>query len=148
MLNRTPYDQIGDGYALHRRADPRWASAINSALGDARTVVNVGAGTGSYEPEHLDVTAVEPSQVMIAQRPQASAPAIKATAERLPFPDGAFDAALAVLTVHHWDDWRAGIAELLRVARRQVLLVFDPAVTKQFWLIADYLPEAGPSVSG
>ncbi len=98
------YDTMGLGYALHRRPDPSIDAAIRAALGPARTVVNVGAGTGGYEPDDRAVVAVEPSGVMIAQRPLGSAPVVAAVAESLPFPDGAFDASLAVLTVHHWPD--------------------------------------------
>src|SRR5438477_1450143 len=106
------YDAIGHGYAAVRVEDPRLARPIWDALGDARTVVNVGAGAGSYEPRDREVTAVEPSALMIAQRPADAAPVLRATAEALPFPDGAFDAALAVLTVHHWEDPAAGLREL------------------------------------
>src|SRR3954468_13512123 len=116
------YDDIGRDYAAIRRPDPRLAAAIWRALGDARTVLNVGAGTGSYEPLDREVTAVEPSAVMIAQRPAGAAPALQAGAERLPFADASFDAALAVLTMHHWSDWRAGVAELRRVARQRAVM--------------------------
>ena len=101
------YDEIGRSYAHTRATDPRIAAAIWDALGDARTVVNVGAGTGNYEPPDREVTAVEPSAVMIAQRPPDAAPVVQASAEALPFEDGSFDAAMAVLTIHHWSDWRA-----------------------------------------
>lgn len=100
----SDYDQIGVGYPRTRQGDPRIAAAVEDALGDARTLVNVGAGTGSYEPADREVTAVEPSQAMVAQRPPGAAPAVLARAEHLPFPDDAFDAALASMTVHHWDD--------------------------------------------
>ena len=136
----TLYDDIGRGYARHRQTEPRIAARIEDALGDARTVVNVGAGTGSYEPSGRDVTAVEPSATMIAQRPPDAAPAVQASAEALPFEDGTFDAGLAVLTVHHWDDWERGVAEMRRVARRAVLLTWDPA-HEGFWLTQDYFPE-------
>lgn len=138
----TAYDRIGTTYAGTRRPDPRIEAQIADALGDARSVVNVGAGVGSYEPRDRDVTAVEPSAVMIAQRPAAAAPAVQAVAERLPFADDAFDASLAVLTMHHWGDWRAGVAELRRVARkRAVMLTFDPGRIAGYWLVRDYLPE-------
>ena len=138
----TRYDHIGPGYARTREADPRIAAAIDSALGDARTVVNVGAGAGSYEPADRDVTAVEPSQAMIDQRPPSAAPCVRAAAEALPFADQSFDAALAVMTVHHWDDLDRGLAELRRVARdRVVLLTWDPEVAAESWLTAEYLPE-------
>jgi SAM-dependent methyltransferase len=138
----TLYDRIGGTYGAIRRPDPRLAEAIRGALGDARTVVNVGAGTGSYEPTDLEVTAVEPSAVMIAQRPPGAAPAVQASAEALPFEDDSFDAALAVLTLHHWSDAEAGLAELARVARRRVVIfTFDPSVWPEQWIVRDYLPE-------
>jgi SAM-dependent methyltransferase len=136
-----PYAVLGTSYATRRRPDPRIASLIWAALGDARTVINVGAGTGSYEPPGLRVAAVEPSEVMIGQRPAAAAPVVRAAAEHLPFADQVFDAALAVLTVHHWASAAAGLAELCRVARRQVVLTWDPAVFAEFWLVRDYLPQ-------
>lgn len=135
------YDQLGVGYALRRRADRRIASMIVSALADARTVVNVGAGTGSYEPTDRIVHAVEPSVVMMSQRPWGAAPCLCGSAESLPFETGAYDAAMAVLTIHHWSDWRAGLREMRRVARRRtVLLTFD-AEASDFWLTRDYFPE-------
>jgi SAM-dependent methyltransferase len=137
---RAAYDRIGATYTATRRPDPRIQRAIWDALADARSVVNVGAGTGSYEPP-ATVLAVEPSAVMIGQRPPAGAPAVQARAERIPLADGACDAALAVLTVHHWSDRPAGIAEMRRVARRLVVLTHDPAVAGDFWLVRDYLPE-------
>jgi SAM-dependent methyltransferase len=141
--SREPlYDRIGRGYATTRRTDPRLAAAIQDALGDARSVVNVGAGTGAYEPPGGRVVAVEPSREMIRQRPPGAAPAVRAVAEALPFADGAFDAALAVLTLHHWTDQACGLAELRRVARRRVVvLTWDPAAADRFWLTTDYLPE-------
>ena len=134
------YDVIGRSYTATRGTDPRVAAAIWEALGDARTVVNVGAGTGSYEPPDRDVTAVEPSEVMIAQRPPDAAPAVQATAEALPFEDDAFDAAMAVLTLHHWSDWRAGVEELRRVARRVVVFSWDPSFAGRLWVSAEYFP--------
>jgi SAM-dependent methyltransferase len=136
------YDTIGSVYARHRRPDPRVAAQIQSALGEGTSVVNVGAGTGSYEPTDRTVVAVEPSGVMIAQRGTAAGPAVQAVAEALPFPDDSFDAALAVLTVHHWSDPAAGLAEMVRVARRVVVFTFDPEVHTSFWLLEDYIPEA------
>jgi SAM-dependent methyltransferase len=136
------YDDIGLVYARQRRPDPRVAAPINRALGNAASVVNVGAGTGSYEPSDRRVVAVEPSTVMIGQRPYGSAPAVQAMAETLPFTDHEFDAALAVLTVHHWIDIAAGLAEMVRVARRVVVFTFDPKVHDSFWFFRDYLPEA------
>ncbi|MBL8551091.1 MAG: class I SAM-dependent methyltransferase [Hyphomonadaceae bacterium] len=135
------YETIGEGYALQRRADPRIASMITDALGDARTIVNVGAGAGSYEPADRIVQAVEPSDTMIAQRPAGAAPCVQASAEALPFADGAFDAAMAVLTIHHWSDWRAGLREMRRAARRRVVLVTFDVEASDFWLTRDYLPE-------
>lgn len=138
------YDAIGHGYATHRREDPRVRDQIHSALGDARSVVNVGAGTGSYEPADRSVIAVEPSLVMVSQRPPGAAPVIRATAAHLPLPSGCVDAAMAVLTVHHWDDGLdRGLAELRRVARGPVVIVtFDVEVSAQMWLVRDYLPGA------
>lgn len=123
------------GYAASRRTDPRIAARVHAALGNARTVLNVGAGAGSYEPEDRDVTAVEPSASMREQRPAGTGPVIDASAESLPFPDDAFDAAMAMITVHQWPDVDAGIAELRRVARGPVvILTFDPAAMGNFWL--------------
>ena len=134
------YDRIGLDYAALRRPDPRIAAAIDAGLGDAATVLNVGAGAGSYEPRGRDLTALEPSAAMIAQRPEGAAPCLQGSAEALPFPDASFDAAMGVLTVHHWPDQPRGMAEMRRVARRRiVLLTFDPAHPGS-WL-ADYLPE-------
>jgi SAM-dependent methyltransferase len=135
------YDQIGRGYAAHRRADARIAARILDALGTARTVLNVGAGAGSYEPADRRVAAVEPAETMLRQRPAGSAPAVRGVAEALPFRDGAFDAALASLTIHHWTDWRAGLMEMRRVARgRVVIFTWDPS-SFGFWLVRDYFPE-------
>ena len=135
------YDVIGRSYARTRGTDPQIAAAIWDALGDAETVVNVGAGTGSYEPPDRDVTAVEPSAVMIAQRPPDAAPAVEAVAEDLPFEDDSFDAAMAVLTIHHWTDWRRGIDELRRVAPRAVVFSWDPTFSGRLWVTAEYFPE-------
>jgi SAM-dependent methyltransferase len=120
--SRVDYEQYGRTYAQHRRADPRIAARIHAALGDARTVLNVGAGTGSYEPHDRWVLAVEPSAVMRAQRAPDAAPAIAARAEALPFDDGSVDAAMACLTIHHWNRPAAGLAELRRVARGPVVV--------------------------
>lgn len=139
------YDEIGLTYAATRSPDPRIAAAILDALGDARSVVNVGAGTGAYEPVDREVVAVEPSGAMIAQRGPDAAPAIQASAEQLPFVDNSFDAALAVNTVHHWSDLRGGLRELRRVARtRVVIFLRNPRSGIAFWL-ADYLPELEPA---
>jgi SAM-dependent methyltransferase len=138
----TTYDRTGHGYAAVRRPDPRIAARVEAALGDARSVVNVGAGAGSYEPADREVTAVEPSELMISQRPPDAAPAIKASAEELPFGDDSFDAAMAMITVHHWRDLEAGVAEMARVARRRiVVLSFDPEPLADFWLV-EYFPRA------
>jgi SAM-dependent methyltransferase len=119
---RIDYERHGAAYSAHRRADPRIAARIHAALGDARTVLNVGAGAGSYEPRDRWLLAVEPSAVMRAQRPADLAPAICARAEALPFDDGAFDAAMACVTIHHWEPPSAGLAELRRVARGPVVV--------------------------
>jgi SAM-dependent methyltransferase len=135
------YDRIGAGYSAYRRPDRRIAARIAAALGEAASVLNVGAGTGSYEPAGPTVVAVEPSGEMIAQRPGRTAPAVRASAEALPFGDGSFDAALAVLSIHHWPDWRRGLAEMRRVSRGPVvILTWDPA-HPGFWLTRDYFPE-------
>ncbi|MFN2099016.1 class I SAM-dependent methyltransferase [Altererythrobacter sp. MF3-039] len=124
----TLYDAIGVDYAQLRKPDPRIAEQIHAALDDAQSVLNIGAGAGSYEPIDRDVVAIEPSAEMIAQRPAGAARAVQGSAESLPFEDGSFDAALAILTIHHWSDQARGLAEMRRVARkRAVLLTFDPA---------------------
>jgi len=135
------YDAIGVGYGHHRRPDPRIAAAITDALDGADSLLNVGAGAGSYEPGDRAVVAVEPSLAMIRQRRAGSAPVVQASATHLPFPDAAFAASLAVLTVHHWPDRARGLAELSRVSRqRVVILTWDPAFS-DFWLVDDYFPE-------
>ena len=134
------YDTIGIGYADLRKPDPRIAALISEALGPAETVLNVGAGTGSYEPEDRPVTAVEPSLAMIRQRRPTAARAIQARAEALPFADDSFDAAMAILTVHHWADQARGLQEMRRVTRGPlVLLTYDPSF-RGLWL-TDYFPE-------
>ena len=133
------YDTIGTGYATTRRPDPRIAAQIHAALGGARRVVNVGAGAGSYEPTDRLVVAVEPSAVMLAQRPSGAAPAVQAVAESLPFSDATFDAAMALLTMHHWSDQRGGMDELRRVADRTVVFTFDTDIVP--WIVTDYVPE-------
>jgi ubiquinone/menaquinone biosynthesis C-methylase UbiE len=136
------YDRIGLNYSQVRRADRRFEAAIWKALGEAKSVVNVGAGTGSYEPPGMDVIAVEPSPVMIAQRPGSAAPAIIGVAEQLPLEDKSVDAAMAVLSIQHWQDVDRGLGELLRVARRAIVLVtIDVEVLANLWLVSDYLPE-------
>jgi SAM-dependent methyltransferase len=135
------YDRIGTGYAAYRRPDARIASRIEDALGAARSVVNVGAGTGSYEPADRTVIAVEPSGEMVRQRAASAAPAVRGAAERLPLRDHSVDAALAVLTLHHWTDWRRGLEEMRRVARdRVVILTWDPEHAG-FWLVQEYFPQ-------
>ncbi|HEV3226903.1 MAG TPA: class I SAM-dependent methyltransferase [Acidimicrobiales bacterium] len=131
------YDTIGVGYRNYRQPDPRVASRLAAALGDAERIVNVGAGAGSYEPQDRWVVAIEPSPVMLEQHP--GRPKLRAAAEHVPFPNDAFDAALAIFTVHHWVDPAAGLAELRRVARRQVLLTFEAEMEAEFWL-GDYVP--------
>ncbi|MFF1560695.1 class I SAM-dependent methyltransferase [Streptomyces sp. NPDC058279] len=135
------YDRIGIGYSSVRRPDPRWAELIHGALGDARTVLNVGAGSGAYEPAGVRLVSVEPSREMRAQRPADAAPCVAAGAEHLPFDDQSFDAVMAVLTVHHWSDLEAGIAELQRVARRFAIVTYDMDVQGDFWFTRDYVPE-------
>jgi SAM-dependent methyltransferase len=141
MSSAQLYDTIGAAYTVTRRTEPRIAARVWTALGDARTVLNVGAGTGSYEPPGRDVTAVEPSALMRAQRPAGAAPCVAATAESLPFDDQSFDAAMAVATVQHWQDPIAGLREMRRVARRVVVFLFDTSDPGLFWLTRDYLPE-------
>jgi SAM-dependent methyltransferase len=139
-VTTATYDVIGEGYALLRRPDARILDTILSALGDARTLINVGAGTGSYEPTDRSVLAVEPSDLMIGQRAPGAARCVRGSAESLPAETAAFDAAMAVLTIHHWRDWRLGLREMRRVARsRIVLLTFDTNASS-FWLTRDYLP--------
>lgn len=135
------YDRIGTSYTRTRRTEPRIAARLHAALGDAHRILNVGAGTGNYEPVDRRVIAVEPSPTMIAQRPAGSAPVVRAFAEALPFPDDSFDATLAVFTVHHWPDAERGLRELRRVAPRQVFLSFDSGFAVDFWLVTDYFPE-------
>jgi SAM-dependent methyltransferase len=135
------YDRIGVGYRQRRRAEPRWAARLTEALGDARSVLNVGAGTGSYEPTDRFTVGIEPSLMMIGQRDPSSAPVVRGVAEALPIATGSFDVALAVLTVHHWTDPPAGLAELRRTSRRQVVVTWDAEVTSRYWLVREYLPQ-------
>ncbi|HEX4107702.1 MAG TPA: methyltransferase domain-containing protein [Solirubrobacteraceae bacterium] len=141
MRGSVDYERHGRTYAQHRRADPRIAARIHAALGDARTVVNVGAGTGSYEPEDRWVLAIEPSPTMRAQRPAGAAPAISAHAEALPLDDGAVDGAMACATLHHWRSWEIGVAELRRVARGPVVVFTFELTCLPAWQ-RDYLREA------
>lgn len=141
-MNRA-YDEIGVNYSDFRRADPRIEARVWAALGDARSVVNVGAGTGSYEPRDREVIAVEPSPLMIAKRPAGAPPALEGVAEALPLDDQSVDAAMAIFTVHHWSDLDAGLAEMRRVARKRiVLLTIDAAKNAEIWTLAEYFPEA------
>jgi SAM-dependent methyltransferase len=158
---QVDYELHGHGYARHRRADPRIAARIHAALGDARTVLNVGAGAGSYEPTDRWVLAVEPSATMRAQRPTSAAPVVIAKAEALPFDEDSFDAAMACVTIHHWQSPMQGLAELRRVARGPVVvftfeLAYLPAwqlhylregvaaELPRFPLIADIVAQLGP----
>jgi SAM-dependent methyltransferase len=151
MSGAQLYDTIGATYSVTRRTEPRIAEQVWAALGDAQTVLNVGAGTGSYEPTDRDVVAVEPSAVMRAQRPPTAAPCVAALAERLPFGDRSFEAAMAFATVHHWHNVIAGLREMRRVARRIVVFTFDSSDSgwrNRFWLTRDYLPEWADLVAG
>jgi SAM-dependent methyltransferase len=141
MATEAAYDRIGRGYAIGRRTDPRIASAIWAALDDAESVLNVGAGTGNYEPTDRPVVGIEPSVEMLRQRREGAAPAIRGVAEALPVRDHSFAAALCVLTLHHWHDLAAGLAELRRVADRQVIFMFDTELVHGLWLVRDYFPE-------
>lgn len=142
MPSRDLYDDIGRSYTTTRQEDPKLAAAIWAALGNAQSVLNVGAGTGSYEPRDREVLALEPSDVMIAQRPDGVAPVIKGSVEAVPLRDGSVDVAMAVLSDHHWQDRRAGLREMRRVARKRVVLfTTDPTEFASFWFVPEYLPE-------
>lgn len=141
-MNRA-YDEIGVNYSDFRRADPRIETRIWAALGDACSVVNVGAGSGSYEPRDREVIAVEPSTLMIAQRPKGAAPVAQGVAEALPLEDKSVDAAMGVFTIHHWDDLDAGLSEMRRVARKRIVLAtIDAEINARVWTLAEYFPEA------
>ena len=127
MAGGPVYDRIGKGYAAQRIPEPTWVAQIHAALGDAESVLNVGAGSGNYEPTDRSVVALEPSPEMLSQRGIPN-PAVQGVAEHLPFPADTFDAAMGTLTVHHWTDQAAGLRELRRVSGRQVLVVYDPVV--------------------
>ncbi len=151
MSSAQLYDTIGATYTVTRRTEPRIAAQVWAALGDSRTILNVGAGTGSYEPPGRRVLAVEPSALMRSQRPQDAAPCLPGSAENLPFADQSFDAAMAFATIHHWQDPIAGLREMRRVARRVVVFTHDtsdPGWSRRFWLIRDYLPEVADLIAG
>jgi SAM-dependent methyltransferase len=141
MIGDFDYDLQGDGYAEQRRPDPRIAVLLEAALGDARAVLNVGAGAGSYEPARGHVIAIEPSAMMRRQRPAHIARAIPGIAERLPLADASVDAAMAIFTVHHWSDVQQGLRELRRVTRGPiVVMTLDPNLLGSWWF-GDYVPE-------
>lgn len=135
------YDTIGGKYSYVRRPDPRIAAMIEAALGDAASVVNIGAGTGAYEPRDREVIAVEPSEVMIRQRPADAAPCLQGSAEALPLADKSVDAAMAILSAHHWTDLERGFTEMARVARKRIVLLTWVPDEGSFWLVDDYFPE-------
>jgi SAM-dependent methyltransferase len=141
MTEQQLYDRIGAGYPVTRKADPRWAAAIRAALGDAKNVLNAGAGTGSYEPQDLRVIALDPSIKMLRQRPNDAAPAVAGASEAIPFRDGTFDATMATLTIHHWTDWRLGLAEVKRVTRRRIVILTADVFRDDapFW-VKNYFP--------
>lgn len=141
-LGPATYDTIGSGYLSHRRPDPRIAEQIWHPLAGAHSILDVGAGTGSYEPRDRPVVALDPSWVMIAQRGGMGPSVVQGVAEALPFAAHTFEAAMAILTVHHWPDPFQGLRELTRVADRVVVLSFDVRIHASFWLFSDYLPEA------
>ncbi len=136
----TLYERIGRSYSSTRREDPRIAAHIFAAVGDADMVVNVGAGTGNYEPTNATVVAVEPSIEMVRQRRDRSQLVVRALSQALPFRTGSFDVGLAILTIHHWGNVDAGLRELRRVSSRQVVLFFEPLYTHGFWAL-EYFPE-------
>jgi hypothetical protein len=140
MAKESAYDQIGTSYANVRQSDPRFEAVLYAAVGSGR-LLNVGAGTGSYEPQDRPVVALEPSAVMISQRPKSCAPVVHGVAEALPFGSHSFDVVMAILTVHHWQNRAVGFKELKRVAPRRVVLTFDHEVLGAIWLLMDYLPE-------
>ncbi|HEX3391461.1 MAG TPA: methyltransferase domain-containing protein [Solirubrobacteraceae bacterium] len=138
------YEEIGIDYTNARGADPRIAEQIHAALGNATSIVNVGAGVGAYEPCDREVLPIEPSTRMIAQRSHELPEAIRGYAECLPLPSDCVDAAMACMTLHHWSDWRIGVQELRRVAReRVVIFTYDRSFSEHFWLLRDYLPRLG-----
>ena len=136
------YDKHGQKYSRQRKTDPRIANYIHNALGNSKTVINIGAGAGSYEPEDRYVVAIEPSSTMRNQRlANGKIPAINAKADSLPFDDETFDSAMAIVTVHHWPDIEKGLKEIRRVTRNQiVIMTFDPEALDDFWNV-NYFPE-------
>jgi SAM-dependent methyltransferase len=141
LAGDVDYAKHGQGYASKRRTDPRIAAWVHRALGDAYTILNVGAGAGSYEPQDRYVLAIEPSPTMRAQRPQHLAPAIHGIAEQIPLDDQSVDASMALVTVHQWRDLDQGLRELRRVTRGPILvLTFDGDALDRYWL-AEYAPE-------
>lgn len=139
------YETIGVDYSGGRRPDPRWQEVIDSVIGNAQRVINIGAGTGSYEPSGRAVIAVEPSELMVRQRPKMAAPVVMATAENVPISSGWADLTMTLLSLHHWTDWRAGISEMRRLAPRRLVFTYDPELHASFWLLRDYLPEVATS---
>jgi SAM-dependent methyltransferase len=139
MATAQRYDRIGVGYTSFRQPDPHIEAQIWGAVGTADRIVNVGAGTGSYERSGRGMVAVEPSDVMIRQRGAEGPPVVRASAEHLPFPDGWFDVGLALMTIHHWSDMVAGLQELQRVSRRQVIFTFDPSMHDALWVFNEYV---------
>jgi SAM-dependent methyltransferase len=138
----SSYDHTGLGYTVTRRPDPRIATRIHEALGDACSIVNVGTGAGSYEPRDREVVPIEPSKRMTSQRAPELTPASRGHAENLPLAADSVDAAMACMTLHHWTDWRIGVHELRRVARKRVVIfTYDRTYAKRFWLLRDYLPK-------
>lgn len=134
------YDTIGEQYSHHRQPDSRIAAIIMHELGECRSIVNIGAGVGSYEPTDREIVAVEPSRVMISQRPNRIVPIVQARAESLPFGDNSFDCAMAILTLHHWSDVERGLQEAIRVSSKRIVLLTWVGFTTHFWLL-DYFPE-------
>jgi len=139
------YEAIGVGYSVGRRPEPRWHQEIDSVIGDARRVINIGAGTGSYEPSDRAVIAVEPSELMVSQRPNTAAPVVMAVAENVPIVSGWADLTMTLLSLHHWTDWRTGVSEMRRLAPRRLVLTYDPEILSSFWLLRDYLAEVAAS---
>lgn len=134
------YDTIGTRYSMYRRPDPRIAGTLHAELRKDSTIVNLGAGVGSYEPQSRNLIAVEPSRLMISQRPGRTPPVVQACAEHVPFRDDSFDVAMAILSIHHWSDIARGLLEARRVARHQIVLLTWIGFSQDFWLL-DYLPQ-------